>query len=105
VAPPLCPPFFLQWGYLTGAKLVVGRPPHRVATIVTGAPPLRRATPFFLHRGYPSGAKIVLGHPVWIGGPEGGSTSPQGRPKDYERALTACSIRSIPFSMFFMDMA
>ena len=30
---------------------------------------------------------------------------PQGRPKDYARALTACSMRSIPFSMFFMDVA
>jgi hypothetical protein len=26
VAPPLCPPFFLQRGYPTSAKLVVGRP-------------------------------------------------------------------------------
>ena len=42
---------------------------------------------------------------VWIAGPTGGNISPQGRPKDYARALTACSMRSIPFSMFFMDMA
>ena len=30
MAPPLCPPFFLLRGYPTSAKLVVGRPPHRV---------------------------------------------------------------------------
>jgi len=37
--------------------------------------------------------------------PRGRLLPPRGRPKDYARALTACSMRSIPFSMFFMDMA
>ncbi len=30
---------------------------------------------------------------------------PRGGPEYQLRALTACSMRSIPFSMFFMDMA
>ena len=37
--------------------------------------------------------------------PGGRKRLPPGRPKDYARALTACSMRSIPFSMFFIDMA
>jgi hypothetical protein len=39
------------------------------------------------------------------GRPRGRMLLPRGRPIDYARALTACSMRSIPFSMFFMDMA
>ena len=37
--------------------------------------------------------------------PCGNEHFPAGPPEGYARALTACSIRSIPFSMFFMDMA
>jgi hypothetical protein len=34
-----------------------------------------------------------------------GHEEPRGGPAYQARALTACSMRSIPFSMFFMDMA
>ena len=34
-----------------------------------------------------------------------GHEEPRGGPAYQVRALTACSMRSIPFSMFFMDMA
>ena len=42
VAPPLCPPFFLLWGYPSSAKLVVGRPTSTIPYLRNAA----LSTPF-----------------------------------------------------------